>query len=63
MILLLAIWFFRRRSQNKNKKGLDAKSRVLDDASSDHESIMPLVLGETKEKDGEYDYKDKGANV
>jgi len=61
LILLLAIWFFKRRSQNK--KSLDAKSRGLDDASSDHESIMPLVLGETKEKDREYSYKDKGADV
>jgi len=62
LILLLAIWFFKRRSQNK-KKGLDAKSRGLDDASSDHESIMPLVLGDTKDKDSEYSYEDKGANV
>jgi len=60
VILVLAIWLFRRRSQKKNKKGLGVKARGIDDASSDHESIVPLVLGETKEKNGDYSYK--GAN-
>jgi len=59
LILVLAIWLFKRRSQ-KNKKGLGVKARGIDDASSDHESIVPLVLGETKEKNGDYSYK--GAN-
>lgn len=63
VIIVLIISFFERRSQ-KIKKDLEVKSRGLDDASSDHESIVPLVQGETmKEKDGEYDYKDKSANV
>lgn len=62
-MLALAIWFFKRRSQEKSKKGLDVKSREFDDASSDRESIVPLVYGETKEKDGGYSYKDKSTDV
>lgn len=63
MIVILAVWFFKRRSQKKGSKSLGVKSKGIDDASSDHESIVPLVYGETKEKDGEFSYKDKSADV
>jgi hypothetical protein len=57
LIIAVAIWFFKRRSQKK-KKGLGVDSRGIDD---DRESIVPLVYEETKEKG--YDYKDKSADV
>jgi len=63
LILVFAIWFFRRRSQKKNKKSRDVHTKELDDASSEYDSIVPLVYGVTKEKDTEYGYKDKSANV
>jgi len=65
LILILAIWFFKRRSQKKKKgyKSLDVKSRGIDDASSDHESIVPLVHGDTKEKGSGFGYKDRSSNV
>jgi hypothetical protein len=63
LIIALAIWFFRRRSQKKGKNAFNIKSRGIDDASSDRESIVPLVQGDTKEDAREYGYSDKSANV
>jgi len=63
LIIALAIWLFKRRSQKKNKKSLNIKSRGLDDASSDRESIVPLVQGDMKESDSLYSYKDKSMHV
>lgn len=63
LIVGLAIWYFKRRSHKKPGKGLSAKE--LDDASSDHESIVPLVYGGPREKFGGYDdpFTDKNAHV
>lgn len=63
MILIFAIWFIKRRLQKKGRRGLDFNSKELDDASSDHDSIVPLAYGEKREKDSEYDYTDKSAKV
>jgi len=58
LVIALAIWYFKRRSHKKGGKGLD-------DASSDRESILPLVHGGPGEKFGAYDdpYTDKSAHV
>ena len=62
LIIAIAVWLFKRRSQKK-KKSLDVKSRGIDEASSDHEFIVPLVREDTKETDSLYSYKDKSMHV
>lgn len=62
LILALAFWLFKRRSQKK-KKSLNIKSRGIDDASGDREFIVPLVRGDTKDSDSLYSYKDKSMHV
>ena len=59
LLIVLAIWFFKRRS--KNKRSIDEKSRGIDDVPSDRESIVPLVREETK--DSGYSYTDKVVHV
>ena len=63
MIIAIALWLFKRRSQKKKKKSLNVKSRGIDDAPGDHEFIVPLVREDTKESDSLYSYKDKGMHV
>ena len=62
LIIAIAVWLFKRRSQKK-KKSLNLKSRGIDDASSDREFIVPLVREDTKESDSLYSYKDKSMHV
>lgn len=56
MVLGLAIYFLTVQWKQRRKKSLDAKSKEIQ--GGDGDSIVPLVLGDTKEKESIYDYEE-----